>query len=263
MTVRTPVARRRPTFAPHPLHAAERTWTETNCYVDVWIEVLHALGLDPVAGVRLHAQLRLRGRPVDVLQVPARGPADPVRHRGRRAERLAARSSTTSRSSSAWAGCARSRATPGSCPTPGGVSYGTDHVKTTIVPAAHRPGRPTPRLLPQRRLLRARRATTSTGSSGSGAHADPAALPPYVERIRLDRVRRDDPDLVAAGGGPDPRPPGPPARRQPGAPDGGPPARRTCRGWPARTSRPSTSTRSACAASAAPAPSWPRPSSTG
>ena len=28
------------------------------------------------------------------------------------------------------------------------------------------------------------------------AHADPDALPPYVERIRLDRVRRDDPELV-------------------------------------------------------------------
>ena len=35
------------TFVPHPLHATERSWTETNCYVDVWIEVLHALGLDP------------------------------------------------------------------------------------------------------------------------------------------------------------------------------------------------------------------------
>ena len=37
------------TFAPHPLHGSERSWTETNCYVDVWIEVLHALGLDPLA----------------------------------------------------------------------------------------------------------------------------------------------------------------------------------------------------------------------
>lgn len=33
---------------PHPLHAAERIWPETNCYVDLWIEVLHALGRDPV-----------------------------------------------------------------------------------------------------------------------------------------------------------------------------------------------------------------------
>ena len=36
-------------YQPHPLHATERTWTETNCYVDLWIELLHALGLDPLA----------------------------------------------------------------------------------------------------------------------------------------------------------------------------------------------------------------------
>ncbi len=33
----------------HPLHAADRLWVEKNCYVDVWIELLHALGLDPMA----------------------------------------------------------------------------------------------------------------------------------------------------------------------------------------------------------------------
>ena len=39
----------RASYRPHPLHAGERTWTETNCYVDLWIELLHALGLDPLA----------------------------------------------------------------------------------------------------------------------------------------------------------------------------------------------------------------------
>lgn len=34
---------------PHRLHHDERVWTESNCYVDLWIEVLHALGLDPHA----------------------------------------------------------------------------------------------------------------------------------------------------------------------------------------------------------------------
>lgn len=34
--------------APHSLHAATRTWQETNCYLDLWIELLHGLGLDPV-----------------------------------------------------------------------------------------------------------------------------------------------------------------------------------------------------------------------
>ena len=32
----------------HFMHDDARMWPETNCYVDLWIEVLHALGLDPV-----------------------------------------------------------------------------------------------------------------------------------------------------------------------------------------------------------------------
>ena len=35
-------------FVPHPLHAPDRTWAETNCYIDLWIELLHGLGRDPV-----------------------------------------------------------------------------------------------------------------------------------------------------------------------------------------------------------------------
>ncbi len=34
-------------YTPHALHAAERMWPETNCYVDLWIEVLSALGQHP------------------------------------------------------------------------------------------------------------------------------------------------------------------------------------------------------------------------
>ena len=33
----------------HALHQSECIWTEKNCYADLWIEVLHALGRDPVA----------------------------------------------------------------------------------------------------------------------------------------------------------------------------------------------------------------------
>ncbi|PLW75709.1 DUF1839 family protein [Cohaesibacter celericrescens] len=32
-----------------PLHNAERRWAETNCYVDLFIEIMHATGHDPVA----------------------------------------------------------------------------------------------------------------------------------------------------------------------------------------------------------------------
>ena len=36
-------------YVPHELHRMERAWVESNCYIDVWIEVLHALHRDPVA----------------------------------------------------------------------------------------------------------------------------------------------------------------------------------------------------------------------
>ncbi|MFO1395181.1 MAG: DUF1839 family protein [Steroidobacteraceae bacterium] len=37
------------TYQRHPVHAEERTWVEKNCYVDIWLEVVHALGADPMA----------------------------------------------------------------------------------------------------------------------------------------------------------------------------------------------------------------------
>ncbi len=38
-------------YVPHALHRGERAWPETNCYIDVWLEVLNALGLDPLAAL--------------------------------------------------------------------------------------------------------------------------------------------------------------------------------------------------------------------
>ena len=43
-----PAARLRE-HAPHALHQGERVWQETNCYVDLWIELLHGFGFDPRA----------------------------------------------------------------------------------------------------------------------------------------------------------------------------------------------------------------------
>lgn len=36
-------------YRPHALHDAERMWPETNCYVDLWIEVLNSFGAPPEA----------------------------------------------------------------------------------------------------------------------------------------------------------------------------------------------------------------------
>jgi hypothetical protein len=36
-------------YRPNELHGPDRAWGESNCYIDVWIEVLHALGCTPQA----------------------------------------------------------------------------------------------------------------------------------------------------------------------------------------------------------------------
>ena len=37
------------TYRPHPLHWPDRLFQETNCYTDLWIELLHARGDEPLA----------------------------------------------------------------------------------------------------------------------------------------------------------------------------------------------------------------------
>jgi len=37
------------TYARHAIHGTERTWTQTNCYTDLVIELVHGLGNDPCA----------------------------------------------------------------------------------------------------------------------------------------------------------------------------------------------------------------------
>lgn len=36
-------------YVAHALHGSDADWGETNCYIDVWVELLHALGVDPIA----------------------------------------------------------------------------------------------------------------------------------------------------------------------------------------------------------------------
>jgi hypothetical protein len=38
-------------YVRHPIHGPERTWTETNCAVDLWVEVLHAWNAEPIAAL--------------------------------------------------------------------------------------------------------------------------------------------------------------------------------------------------------------------
>jgi len=36
---------------PHPLHGADAIWQETNCYIDLWVELLHGWALEPRAAL--------------------------------------------------------------------------------------------------------------------------------------------------------------------------------------------------------------------
>jgi hypothetical protein len=39
------------TYERHAIHRGDRIWAETNCYVDVWIELLHGFGFEPIAAL--------------------------------------------------------------------------------------------------------------------------------------------------------------------------------------------------------------------
>jgi hypothetical protein len=48
-------------YVRHVLHTQDRDWAETNCYVDVWIELLHARGLEPMAAMAFTLALDFEG----------------------------------------------------------------------------------------------------------------------------------------------------------------------------------------------------------
>src|SRR3954471_17599329 len=48
-------------YSRHAIHATERKWAETNCYVDVWVELLHAWGFEPVAALPFTLALDFEG----------------------------------------------------------------------------------------------------------------------------------------------------------------------------------------------------------
>jgi hypothetical protein len=49
------------TFRRHPIHGDDRIWAETNCYVDIWVELTHAFGCDPVAALPFTVAIDFEG----------------------------------------------------------------------------------------------------------------------------------------------------------------------------------------------------------
>ncbi len=181
-------------YHPHPLHASERTWTETNCYVDLWIELLHALALDPLAAAAFTISTDFEGDqwsffkfpPEDLralfgLEVAEFNVWRPVVDH---AEEQLELGRLLIMDADAWF-----------LPDTQGVSYQLAHVKSAMVPNS---------------IDREKRHLGYFHNAGYfelggddfdgifrlGRYEDPSALPPYVETVRLDRMHRDPDELV-------------------------------------------------------------------
>lgn len=172
------------------LHAEARTWVEKNCYVDIWIGLLHALGLEPVAVMPFtlaidfegdqwtffkppHNELRdLYG--IDVQELNVWRPL--IDHA---LEHLSAGTFISTEADAYW------------LPDTSGTDYRNQHTKTTIVLVSvdldreeatyfHNAGFYRLQGEDFRQLLRI------------GAPHDPQFMPFFAETIRVDRLRRHD-----------------------------------------------------------------------
>lgn len=175
------------TYVPHSIHAHDRVWTETNCYVDLWIELLHSLGADPIPALAFVLGAGCDGRQWDFVKMQSedlrtlyglevgemnvwRSVLAHVR------ESLEDGVLVTVEVDGYW------------LPDTAGTSYRNNHTKTTIVPNVVDE---TEKVLG---YFHNRGYFELTGADFDGIfnlapqpHAE--VLLPYVEQIRLDRSR--------------------------------------------------------------------------
>ncbi len=177
------------TYVANALHGAERIWPETNCYADLWIELLHALGLDPMPALAFVLSSDLDGDQWRFFKFPAEdlrllygidvvelNPWKGLEHHIE--SHLRSGSFLTAEVDSYY------------LPDTAGVAYRRTHTKSSIVANM---------IDPQARRLGYFHNTgyaELTGDDYDGVfrrHADdPEVLLPYVELVRLDNVERPE-----------------------------------------------------------------------
>jgi len=169
-------------YAPHPIHGDERTYSETNCYVDCLVEMLHAAAYEPeamMAGAvasdfELDQWTFFKPTPDDLFRLygidlhevqPYRGFPELI------ATRLAARQTVMPEVDSFY------------LPDVAATSYRTDHVKSTIIAES---------IDVEARVLRYFHNTSYHELSGEdfdklfATYEGDGHLPTYVELIRFD-----------------------------------------------------------------------------
>jgi hypothetical protein len=176
-------------YRAHGLHATERSWTETNCYVDLWVEVLHSLGAEPLAACAFTLSAGFEGDQWTFIKFP---PEDIRALFGIEVSELAVWRPIPDHVVEHLEGGRLLTIEVDSwfLPDTVGTAYRADHVKTTIVPQMIDPE--------SRRLGYFHNAGyfELEGDDYEGLFA-PALLAPYVELVKLDRFTPSPPDLVA------------------------------------------------------------------
>jgi len=181
-------------YARSVLHAESCAWVEKNCYVDIWIEVLHALGLEPRAILPFTVTIDFEGdqwtffKPphdelrelygVDVQELNVWRPL--IEHA---VEHLAAGRLISTEADAFW------------LPDTSGTDYRRQHTKSTIVLADID--------VEQKRLGYFHNAGYFTLDGEDfvrtfrvGYEPDPTFMPLFAETVRLERVvRRPDAEL--------------------------------------------------------------------
>jgi hypothetical protein len=163
-------------YAPHLLHAADRNWPETNCYVDLWIELLHGRGLVPEAMLGFTLRQDFEGDQFTFFKPPA---ADLERLYGIEVLELAVYDTLEAQ---ALIQVQQGRPVLVEVdaihlPDTSGTTYGREHGKTTIGILA---------LDPETRELDYLHNAGRFRLSGDNYHGifGPAVLPPYAEFVK-------------------------------------------------------------------------------
>jgi hypothetical protein len=188
------------TYRPHAVHAADRTYPETNCYTDILIELLHARGDEPLAALGGTVRLDFEGdqftffkpdpHDLEVLFGVDIHEMQPYRPLPTQIAELIANDRTLVIELDGWY-----------LPDTQATSYRTEHVKTSVVAEA---------IDPAAQLLRYYHNTSLHQLDGDdyrgvfrlGDGWSEDVLPPYTELVRFDEERRlNEPDLRAAARG--------------------------------------------------------------
>jgi Domain of unknown function (DUF1839) len=179
------------TYVPHAVHrAADRTYVETNCYTDVWIELLHARGDEPLGVLGTTVRLDFEG---DQWTFFKPDPADletlygvdvhemqPYRPLPQQIEEQIRAGRTLTVELDAWW-----------LPDTAATAYRADHVKTTVIAEAIDRDAEVFRYFHNAGLYELR-------GEDYRAIFTPGVLPPYTELVRFDAGPRLDGEALRA-----------------------------------------------------------------